>query len=69
LSNGKFIVSRDVIFYEIERKSATKIENLLQKLETKGDKKKGTMKSQPSSQHWYEIDFPSSKNDSSNPSQ
>ena len=36
LSNGKFIVSRDVIFDEIESKSATNIENILHKLETKG---------------------------------
>jgi hypothetical protein len=32
LSNEKFIVRRDVIFYETESKSAEEIESLLQKL-------------------------------------
>ena len=40
LTNGKFIVSRDVIFDETESKSAEEIESLLQKLETKGSKRK-----------------------------
>jgi hypothetical protein len=35
LSNGKLIVSRDVVFDETESKSAEEIESLLQKLETK----------------------------------
>lgn len=57
-----------MIFDETESKSATKIENILQKLETKGDKRKGKMQNQPSTQHWYEIEFPSSKNGSFGPS-
>jgi len=36
LTNEKFIVSRDVIFDELESKSVEEIEILLQKLETKG---------------------------------
>ena len=60
LSNGKFIVSRDVIFDETESKSAEEIESLLQKLETKGNQRKGKMQSQPNSHKWYELDFPSS---------
>lgn len=68
LSNGKFIVNRDVIFYETESKSAEEIEYLLKKLETKGDKRKGNIPSQPNSQNWYELDFPSFEDDSSNPS-
>jgi len=59
LSNGNFIVSMDVIFDETESKSATKIESLLQKLESKGDRKKRKMKNQPSTQHWIEIKWPS----------
>ena len=59
------IVSRDVIFDETESKSAEEIENLLQKLETKGSKRKGKMQSQPTSPNWYELDFPSSKDESS----
>ena len=65
LSNGKFIVSRDVIFDENESKSAEEVESLLQKLETKSDKKNGNLQSQPNSQNWYELEFPSSENDSS----
>eukprot|EP00253_Pinus_taeda_P033744 PITA_33744 len=45
LTKGKFIVGRDVIFYETESKSAKEIENLLQKLESKGIQRKGNMKS------------------------
>ena len=56
LSNGKFIVIKDVIFDETESKSVEEIEHLLQKLETKGDKRKGNIKSQPNSQNLYEID-------------
>lgn len=41
MTNGKFIVSRDVIFYETESKSAEEIESLLQKLEIKDSKRKG----------------------------
>jgi hypothetical protein len=37
LSNGKFVVSRDVVFDETERKSAEEMESLLQKLETKSN--------------------------------
>jgi len=68
LTNGKFIVSRDVIFYETESKSAEEIENLLHKLETKGSKRNGKMQSQPTSPNWYELDFPSSEDESSSPS-
>jgi len=60
LTNRKFIMSRDVIFYETE--------NFLNKLETKGSKRNRKMQSQPTSPNWYELDFPSSKNESSNPS-
>ena len=45
MSNGKFIVSRDVIFDENESKSVEEVESLLQKLETKGDKRKGNLQS------------------------
>ena len=65
LSNGKFIVSRDVIFYENESKSVEQVKSLLQKLETKSDKRNGNLQSQPNSQIWYELEFPSSENDSS----
>ena len=68
LTNGKFIVSRDVIFDETESKSAEEIDDLLHKLETKGSKRNGKMKSQPTSPNWYELDFPSSKDESSSPS-
>ena len=68
LTNGKFIVSRDVIFDETESKSAEEIEILLHKLETKGSKRKGNMQSQPTSPNWYELDFPSSEDESSSPS-
>lgn len=68
LTNGKFIVSRDVIFDETESKSAEEIESLLHKLETKGSKRKGNMQSQPTSPNWYELDFPSSEDKSSSPS-
>jgi len=68
LTNGKFIVSRDVIFYETKSKSAEEIENIIHKLETKGNKRKGKMQSQPTPPNWYELDFPSSKDESSSPS-
>ena len=61
-------MSKDVIFDEIESKSAEEIESLLQKLETKGSQRKGNMQSQPNSRNWYELDFPSSQDDSSSPS-
>ena len=64
-SNGKFIISRDVIFYENESKSAEEFESLIQKLETKSDKRNGKLQSQPKLQNWYELEFPSSENDSS----
>lgn len=68
LTNGKFIVSWDVIFDETESNSAEEIENLLHKLETKGSKRNGKMQSQPTSPNWYGLDFPSSKDESSSPS-
>ena len=68
LTNGKFIVRRDVIFDETERKSVEEIENLLHKLETKGSKRNGKMQSQPNSPNWYELDFPSYEDESSSPS-
>jgi hypothetical protein len=40
LSNGKFIVSRDVIFDETERKSVAEIEILLERLDKQVDKEK-----------------------------
>jgi hypothetical protein len=67
LSNGKFIVSRDVVFDETESKSVEEIESLLQKLETKDNQRKGKMQSQPNSPNWYELDFPSSEDDTSSP--
>jgi hypothetical protein len=67
LSNGKFIVSRDVIFDENESKSADEIESLLQKLEAKENQRKGKVQSSPNSLNWYELDFPSSKDVSSSP--
>ena len=68
LTNGKFIVSRDVIFDEKESKSAEEIENILHKLETKGSKRNGKMQSQPTSPKMVELDFPSSDDESSSPS-
>jgi hypothetical protein len=67
LSNGKFIVSRDVVFDETKSKSAEEIESLLQKLETKGNQRKGKMQNQPNSQNCYELDFPSFEDDTSSP--
>jgi hypothetical protein len=67
LSNAKFIVSRDVVFDETKSKSAEEIESLLQKLETKGNQRKRKMQSQPNSPNWYELDFPSSEDDTSSP--
>ncbi len=46
-TNGKLIVSRDVIFDETESKSAEEIENILHNLETKGSKRNGKKQSQP----------------------
>jgi hypothetical protein len=63
LSNGKFIVSRDIIFDEIESKSAEEIEILHQKLESKGNQ----IQRKPNSHNWYELDFPSSEDDTSSP--
>jgi hypothetical protein len=63
LSNGKFIVRRDVVFYETESKSVEEIESLLQKLELKRNQRKGKMQSQPNSPNWYELDFPSSEDE------
>jgi hypothetical protein len=60
-------VRRDVFFYETESKSAEEIESLLQKLETKGNQRKGKMQSQQNSTNWYELDFPSSEDDTSSP--
>ena len=68
LTNGKIIVSRDIIFDETKSKSAEEIENLLHKLETKRSKRKRNMQSQPTSPNWYELDFPSSEDESSSPS-
>eukprot|EP00253_Pinus_taeda_P034927 PITA_34927 len=65
LTNGKFIVSRDVILDETESKSAEEIENLLHKLESKGSKRNGKIQSQPTLPNWYELDFPSSEDESS----
>jgi hypothetical protein len=67
LSNGKFIVSRDVIFDETEIKSVDEIESLLQKLETKGNQRKGKVQGQPNSHNWYELYFPSSEDVTSSP--
>jgi hypothetical protein len=67
LSDGKFIVSRDVIFDETESKSAEEIESLLQKLEAKENQRKGKVQSSPNSLNWYELDFPSSEDVSSSP--
>ena len=50
MSNGKFIVSRDVIFDETESKSDEEVESILQKLETKSDKRNINIQSQPNSQ-------------------
>ena len=61
-------MSKDVTLYETQSKSVEEIEHLLQKLETKGDKRKGNIQSQPNSQNLYELDFPSSEDDSLSPS-
>jgi hypothetical protein len=67
LFDGKFIVSRDVVFDETESKSAEEIKSLLHKLETKGNQRKGKLQSQPNSYNWYELDFSSSEDDKSSP--
>ena len=54
-----------MIFDENESKSAKEVESILQKLETKSDKRNGNLQSQTTSQNWYELEFPSSENDSS----
>ena len=61
-------MSRDVIFDEIESKSVEEIENILHKLETKASKRNRNMQGQPTSPNWYELDFPSSEDESSSPS-
>jgi hypothetical protein len=58
-------VNRDVIFYETKSKSVDEIESLLQKLEAKGNQRKGKVQSSPNSLNWYELDFPSSEDVSS----
>ena len=56
LSDGKFIVNRDVIFYEIESNSLDEINHLLSRLEKKITKGKG--KSNKSKKaFWFEKDF------------
>ena len=57
----------DLIFDETESKSVEDIKSLLQMLETKGNQRKGKMQSQPNSHNWYELDFPSSEDDTSIP--
>ena len=57
-----------MIFDENESKSLEEVESILQKLETKNDKINGNLQSQPNSQNWYELEFPSSENDSSSSS-
>ena len=49
-------------------KKSEETERLLQKLETKGSRRKRNTQSQPNSPNWYKLDFPSSKDDSSSPS-
>jgi len=63
LFDGKFIVSRDVIFEKIESKSVAEIKILLEILDKEVDKEKLRMKNQPSQQCWFEIDLTSSKNE------
>jgi hypothetical protein len=68
LSDGKFIVSRDVIFDETERKSVAEIEILLEILDKQVDKEKIRMHNQPSQQRWFEIDLTSSEHENSSSS-
>jgi hypothetical protein len=61
LSDGKFIVSRDVIFYETESKNFNEINHLLSCLEQKNTKGKGKLKKKPRKPFWFEKDFVSSE--------
>jgi hypothetical protein len=57
LTNGKFIVSRDVIFDETKSKRVVEIESLLERLDKQVTKEKNRMHTQPSQQLWFEIDW------------
>jgi hypothetical protein len=56
LSDGKFIVSRDVIFYETESKILDEINHLLSRLEKKNTKGKGKL-NKSKKFFWFEKDF------------
>jgi hypothetical protein len=55
-SNGKFIVSRDVIFDETESNNLDEINHLLICLEKKKNKGKGKLKKEKKT-FWFEKDF------------
>ena len=57
LSDGKFIVSRDVIFDETESAISDEINHLLSQLEKKNIKTKGKLKNKPVQSLWFEKDF------------
>jgi hypothetical protein len=67
LSDGKFIVSRDVIFYETESKISDEINHLLSCLEKKNTKGKGKLNKSRQT-FWFEKDFVSSEDISSSKS-
>jgi hypothetical protein len=56
LSDGKFIVSRDVIFYETESNNLYEINHLLSRLEKKNTKGKGKFNKSKQA-FWFEKDF------------
>ena len=57
LSDGKFIVSRDVIFDEIESAILDEINHLISQLEKKNIKTKGKLKNKLVQSLWFEKDI------------
>ena len=55
-SNGKFIVNRDVIFYETESNSLYEINHLLSRLKKKNTKGKSKLNKSKQT-FWFEKDF------------
>jgi hypothetical protein len=56
LSDGKFIISRDVIFYETESNSSDEIDHLLSHLDKKNTKGKGKFNKSKQA-FWFEKDL------------
>jgi hypothetical protein len=67
ISDGKFIISRDVIFYETESKIFDEINHLFSRLEKKSTKGKGKLNKSKKT-FWFEKDFVSLEDISSSKS-